>query len=289
MSLVAHLASGVTTVCRCWAIVRGDGVTFGFTDHDRPLAFEGIDFRADTGLTAGALAQGTGLAVDNGEAMGILSDAVISEGDIDAGRFDGASVRAWLVNWADPRDRLLQFNGTIGEIRRGAGAFHAELRGLTDRLNQPMGRVYQRTCAAVLGDATCRVDLGAAGRTLDVAVEAVAGGQRLSFATLAAHPGWFERGTLRVLTGAAAGLTGIVKSDAGTGPRTLTLWEPLRAAVATGDVVRLVAGCDKRLSTCRDRFDNTLNFQGFPHIPGEDWLVSIPRDSGENDGGSLFR
>ncbi len=37
--LKAHLATGLTTVARCWAIARKDGRRFGFTDHDCDLAF----------------------------------------------------------------------------------------------------------------------------------------------------------------------------------------------------------------------------------------------------------
>ncbi len=144
--LKAHLETGVTTTCRCWAVTRSDGVTLGFTDHDCGLAFEGIAFKADTGLSALALQQSTGLSVDNTEALGALSDAAIREADIEAGRYDGAEVRAWLVNWADVDQRQLQFRGSIGELRRAGGAFEAELRGLTDVLNRPVGRVYQKPC-----------------------------------------------------------------------------------------------------------------------------------------------
>src|SRR5690606_20469724 len=131
-----------TTCCRCWALVRRDGATLGFTDHDADLGFEGITFRADTGLSAAALQQSTGLAVDNTEARGALSSEAITEADIRAGRFDGAGVTAWLVNWADPAQRVLQFRGTLGEVTRAGGAFRAELRGLAEALNQPQGRVY---------------------------------------------------------------------------------------------------------------------------------------------------
>ena len=126
--LYAHLATGATTVCRAWAVVRRDGSVYGFTDHDRDLAFEGIAFLASTGLTARALQQTTGLSVDNSEALGALSDASVSEADLLAGRFDGAEVRAWLVNWASVEDRVLQFRGTFGEVSRSGGAFQAELR-----------------------------------------------------------------------------------------------------------------------------------------------------------------
>jgi len=126
----AHVQSGLTSLCRCWAITRADGVMYGFTDHDMALNFEGLSFRADSGLTAQSLQQSTGLSVDNTEAIGALSDVSVREEDIEAGRFDGAEVRAWLVNWAEPDVRWLQFRGTIGELRRSGGAFHAELRGL---------------------------------------------------------------------------------------------------------------------------------------------------------------
>jgi uncharacterized phage protein (TIGR02218 family) len=34
------------------------------------------------------------------------------------------------------------------------------------------------------------------------------------------------------------------------------------------------AGCDKQFATCRDRFGNAANFRGFPHIPGNDYVIS---------------
>ena len=60
-ALYAHLASGTTTVCRAWTVQRRDGTVMGFTDHDRPLVVDGVTCRADSGLTARALQQTTGL------------------------------------------------------------------------------------------------------------------------------------------------------------------------------------------------------------------------------------
>jgi uncharacterized phage protein (TIGR02218 family) len=58
--------------------------------------------------------------------------------------------------------------------------------------------------------------------------------------------------------------------------RVIELWEPVRATVEAGDLIRLEAGCDKRVETCRQKFANLMNFRGFPFVPGEDWLVAIP-------------
>lgn len=284
----AHVETGLTTLARCWLVTRADGVEYGFTDHDRDLEFDGHRFRADTGLSALALAQSTGLAVDNTEALGALSDAAIREADIEAGRFDGADVRAWLVNWADPAVRWLQFRGSFGELRRADGLFHAELRGLSAALNRPLGRVYQKPCSAVLGDGDCRFDLTTPGYAAEVAAETVTEGRVFTFAALPGfEPGWFARGRLQVLDGAAAGLWAAIKEDR-TGPegRVLELWAPIRAEVAPGAALRIEAGCDKRFETCRLKFDNLVNFQGFPDLPGEDWVMAVPKSTGRNSGGS---
>lgn len=285
-----HLETGLTTTCRCWAIVRADGVTFGFTDHDLKIEFEGIEFKAQSGLTARAVMAGSGLSVDNSEAMGALSDAAVTEADIEAGRFDGAEVRLWQVNWADPDQRALRFRGHIGELRRKAGAFHAELRGLTEALNQPQGRVYQAPCGAVLGDTRCGVDLADPAFSVEADIDAIDAGRVFDFARLDEfEPDWFTRGTLEVLSGPAAGLRQHIKQDdvAADSARRVGLWQPLGAMPRVGDRVLLIAGCDKRADTCRLKFSNFMNFQGFPHIPGEDWLMRVPRRGDSNSGGSL--
>lgn len=290
-AFLAHAATGATTFCRAWALTRRDGLRLGFTDHDGDLLFDGLEFRARTGMTAKALQETTGLSVDNSEAAGALSDTGIAEADLLAGRFDDAEIRVWLVNWADPAQRIERFRGSLGEISRAGGAFKAELRGQTDRLNQAQGRVFQRHCAASLGDGRCGVDLDGPGRSALVALAAVDDQGRLRLSGLGAFAdGWFERGRILVQGGVAAGLVAAIKSDRPEGAeRALALWSPLPAGLVAGDLLRLEAGCDKRAETCREKFFNFLNFRGFPHIPGEDWLASYPVRSHRNDGGSLGR
>jgi uncharacterized phage protein (TIGR02218 family) len=288
-ALAAHLGGGLTTVCHAWAITRADGEVFAFTDHDLPLRFAGYSFRADTGLSALALAQSTGLSVDNTEALGALSDTSLREDEIEQGRFDGAQVRGWLVNWADPAQHWLNFRGTLGELTRAGGGFRAELRGLTEGLNRPLGRVYQKPCSAVLGDGQCRFNLAKAGYTRTLAVQTVEGARRFVWQGFPAFDtDWFLRGRLEVVSGPATGLWGTVKSDRiEGGARVIDLWEPIRGLVVAGTQVRLVAGCDKRVETCRLKFNNFDNYQGFPDLPGEDWVVSVPGTSKVNSGGSL--
>lgn len=288
-ALQAHLEGGLTTVCHAWLITRKDGTQFAFTDHDLPLAFDGVTYRADAGLSAKAIAQTTGLSVDNTEAVGALSDASIREDEIEQGRFDGAEVVTWLVNWQDVSQRWLKFRGSIGEITRVDGTFRAELRGLTEALNRTLGRVYQKPCTAVLGDSQCRFDTTLPGYTLTLPVDVQEGARTFTWESL---PGFdeefFIRGRIEVVDGPAAGLFGLIKHDrVRNGVRIIDLWEPIKGDVGPGTQVKLIAGCNKRLETCRLKFNNILNFQGFPDLPREDWVVAVPKSTGANSGGSL--
>ncbi|WJS86194.1 DUF2163 domain-containing protein [Paracoccus sp. TOH] len=264
------------TIARAWAVQRRDGLVLGFTDHDQALSFDGIAFRPDSGLTARALVQGLGLSVDNSEVAGALSDAAITERDLMAGRWDAADVRLWEVDWADPANRRLIFRGHLGEVARSGAAFRAELRGLSEPLNKAQGRVYHPRCSAALGDGQCRFDLSRPGYSAEGAV-VLEDGSRLMLSGVTGHDaGWFEHGQLLVLTGAARGLSGLVKADAALpgARREVELWTALGIRPAVGDRVRLLAGCDKRGETCRMKFLNYPNFRGFPHLPPEDWLIA---------------
>ncbi|MCI2393424.1 DUF2163 domain-containing protein [Aliiroseovarius sediminis] len=286
--LEAHLGRGVTTIARCWKVTRRDGVVHGFTDHDLDLVIDGVTYRADTGMTARALSQTTGLSVDNTEALGVLNDASITERDIRAGRYDGAEVEAWLVNWSDTGQRYLRFRGTVGELAREAGGFRAELNGLAEDLNKPQGRAYQTPCSAVLGDGACKFRLDQTGYRLDLPIDDNSDETQFAFTGMAQYPSrWFERGRFTVLSGAAKDLTGLIKNDRklADGAREIELWEAIRERMEPGDVVRLEAGCDKLPTTCRVKFNNFLNFRGFPDVPGEDWLMSYPVSHGTHDGG----
>ena len=61
-----------------------------------------------------------------------------------------------------------------------------------------------------------------------------------------------------------------------------------QSVIAAGDDFTATAGCDKRFATCHNRFNNAVNFRGFPHIPGNDFVIRYPvQGEPGNDGSSL--
>lgn len=286
--LQARLDGGATTLCRCWRVDRRDGLTLGFTDHDRDLEFDGLLFRAGSGMNASALQTAAGLSVDNAQASGALSHAAISEVDVAGGRYDNARIRHWLVDWSRPDLRLLMFAGTFGEIRRLDRVFEVELRGLAEPLNRPVGRSILRTCDRRLGDARCGFETGAPGFSGEgTVIEGGAPGSLLALGLVGFAEGWFTHGILTWLSGNNVGDDLAIKLDrVRPAGRELWLWQAPGFPVSAGDRFRVVAGCDKSAATCREKFGNLLNFRGFPHLPGDDWVTAYPTDGAVHDGSS---
>ena len=159
--LAALLDSGAATVCTAWIVTRSDGVRLGFTDHDRPLALEGVACEAASGWTGGTSDAELGFAPGQASAAGALDSEALTEADIAAGLYDGARVETWRVDWSAPDTRMLLRRETIRRLVRTGAGFAAELEGPLAALRKVVGRAYDRVCDAQLGDTRCRADLAA--------------------------------------------------------------------------------------------------------------------------------
>jgi uncharacterized phage protein (TIGR02218 family) len=260
-ALQAKLDAGATTLCRCFIVTRRDGVVRGFTDHDEDIVLNAVTCRAGTGFAGSEAVEQLGLAVQGAEISGALSDEALSEADLAAGRYDAAAVEVHLVDWSEPSLFVLMSKGALGEVRREGIAFTAELRSLAHRLAEDSGRLYTTTCFADLGDARCTVDLTDAALHGSGTVAALDGGGALRAGGLDAFAeGWFTAGKLTFTAGANTGLAVEVKAHRVEPDGVhIEMWQQMPEPIAVGDTFTVTAGCDKRFTTCRDRFDNALN------------------------------
>lgn len=271
-----QLAPELTHLALCWRVVRTDGVALGFTTHDAPLEIEGLRYASAPGMTPSAIAVSDGLDVDTMEVDGALSAEAITAGDLAAGRFDGATVRIFMVDWQDlAAGRLPLARGRLGEVTRrlagNGGSFTAVLRGPTADFEATAIESYAPECRAELGDARCRVDLAMHTRLSRVA--GIVDQQTFELDAAAGAIDGFANERMRALEGANAGIDARI---AAAGGATIELFEPLPFGLAIGTRVEIRAGCDKRFETCAGRFANAPNFRGEPHVPGGDVLTRFP-------------
>lgn len=257
----------LTHLALCWRLVRRDGAALGFTAHDRALLIDGLSHEARPGMTPSAVVLGDGVDADDMEVAGALTAGALSAADLLAGRWDGARLRLFLVDWRDPGlgQHVLAI-GTLGEVAVGDGAdagFTAELLGPGAALAASAVELCSPECRAELGDARCRVSLRGRERLMPISA---AQPDRVQVAGIVAAD--HVQGTLLVIDGPQAGLERRLIAEA---DGWLLMDEPL--GVTIGTRVMLREGCDKRFATCRDRFGNAANFRGEPHVPGADLLT----------------
>jgi uncharacterized phage protein (TIGR02218 family) len=160
--------------------------------------------------------------------------------------------------------------GRIGQVNTSGQMFSAELLGLAKKLEKPLIRPYLPGCAAIFGDAECQVALGS--YTITGTIESVdsSGLVITDTANITAAINTYAYGLMTMTSGDSSGYLMEVKSST---VGTVTLQQRMPFGVAVGDTYSLVQGCDGQFSTCKDTYDNVVNFQGFPDMPGQDKVL----------------
>jgi uncharacterized phage protein (TIGR02218 family) len=259
----------LTSLAFCWLLERRDGAGLALTSHDRPLRVGGVHHDPAPGITPAAIRSELGLEPKSSEVAGSLSSKAISEGDLVAGRWDGAALQLVAVDWQAPETPPAELlSGNLGQVASRDGGFEAELLGAAAKLERPVCPITSPECRAELGDPRCRVAMS--GRRLRAKVASMAG----HIVTIDQPvDDRFRFGRIRFLDGAANGEWRTILEASG---QQLSLRSAPAGEVAAGTAVEISEGCDKRLATCSARFGNAANFRGEPHLPGNDLLTRYP-------------
>lgn len=281
--ILSHIQSETTTLCLCWLIERRDGTKKGFTSNvvDLSANIDGggsVSFKAATGTSVSNLQTSTGRGIDNLAAYGIINSSEITESDLLKGLYDDARVTIALVNYEDPTEFVVAATGFLGEVKIGRKAFETEVRTLLVRANQQIGKVCSPLCRVkVLGDSECTVNLASFTFASQTVSSVVSRSQfRTASAGVVGKPAfYFAYGKLTWTSGANSGKAVEVRSHDTGSPCLLTLAEIMPFDIQVGDAFTIIAGCDRRLESCRDKFANVLNFRGEPYIPGTDAVLRV--------------
>lgn len=290
-AMQAHLDCEVTTLCRCWILTRKDAVVFGFTDHDNDILLNGVSCKSVSGMEASAIEESLGFSVDGQEVSGALQSSAMSNEDIETGKFDGATIEVFVVNWSDAGQYFSESSHVIGDIIREDGHFRAELRSHTSLMDQSKGRHFIKHCQADLGDGQCGVNIAVTAFTKPGSVVSVNSSVVLIVSGLVGLPaGWARGGLLGWTSGKNINQSIEVAEHYFEQDRVfLHLWKPMSSLPEPGDTFQLTTGCDKTFATCKAKFSNGANFRGFPHLPGNDFAASYASNSQNLDGGPLIK
>jgi uncharacterized phage protein (TIGR02218 family) len=286
-ALLAHLAQDVTTIATGWRVQRRDGQVFGWVDHDLDVTIAGVTYLASAGLRPSSVRSTDDFSVDTLD-ISIFLD-VGTEHDIVVGVWDDAEVVVFAYNWSVPPaamdDNVLILRcGHLGELTRSNGQLTAEIRGLTQRLTTRIGRAYTASCPwrhgrwdipsqQYVSNPECGIDAEAFAR--NGLVSALGDDPVLECVdTTSGEPdGFFHEGLLTFTAGPNHNVTREVRRWTN---HTFSLYRPFPFVIAVGDPYRALAGDDKSVVTCQQRFHNLVNFGGFPWIPGQAAVFTAP-------------
>ena len=259
----------------------------------------GGTYQAQDGLTFSASEQKSDGSPNNVQVTGFLD--VITEHDLRARRYDGATFQYRTVNWADTTQGDLKIlSGTVGDVTMVNGKFQMELRGLTQKLTTMLGAKYGPICRAELfgGGAEgidpsnhykCRlnradwVQTGTVVSSADPLTLVPSALLMVGSATplVAAPAGWFDAGVLTFTSGVLSGFSFEVGTWDGV---TLYLFggAPMPFTPTAGDAFAIEPGCVKIIDVCTLKFRNAVNFAGEPNIPGLNVLSVVGRGQVQN-------
>jgi uncharacterized phage protein (TIGR02218 family) len=269
-----HRQGNPTTFARCWLVTRTDDTVYGFTDYDQNISFDGVTYYGGTGFTPSALAARNDLSVQNMDLAGVLDSSAITEQDLLEGRWDSAQVEVFELNPNElSAGKMILCSGELGNVSVGRSSFNAEMRGITQKLQQPGGEVYTAACPADFGDDRCGLNAG--DYTTAGSVTAVSSTEYFRIFTdssLGQASDYFGAGLVHWLTGDNAGLSVEVRSFASG---IVTLMLPMPNRITVNDTFNIVAGCRKRPVDCKTKWasSNYVNFRGFPDIPLNDKIL----------------
>lgn len=273
------LAGRMHRFAYCWELVRTDGFTFRFTDHDHQLTLlDGSIYIPVGGFSASAKQRQIGLKDNNLEVVGMFDNSYITYDDVRAGKYRDAKITERLVDWMYPWAGAFVTNvWWIATTRIINNTWEAQLKGFSLWLNRPVGDIMERTCRHTLGDSKCQVALGPFTKTGTVNTVLTKQIKFTTTGTAAAQAsGYFDYGKLTWTTGPNTGIVSEVrKFQNSSGTFALQLNTPF--AIANGDQFSAIRGCDKLFATCKNVFNNVPNNGSFPTIPGNDRMLQSPQ------------
>lgn len=281
-ALLTYLQSaGGAEVATCWKMTLTNGEVMGFTDHDRDIYLDGVTYSAKTGYNRTAVASNATLAVDNMDLEGAVASEGITAAGLRSGLYDYAAVEVFLVKASDPGiGKVILRRGVLGELTLKDGIYVSEIRGMSQYLNRQMTRVVTPECNARVYDDRCKVDPAPytnTGKILNVLVD------RKAFAVqidgTARDEGFFSHGLITFTSGPSKGRSMEIRAHTVvSGVDRFFLLLPMEWPINDENEFTVRRGCNQLLATCRDVFDNVVNFRGFPDVPGFDKITWYPDD-----------
>lgn len=272
--LIALLDANQFVMADLYTITTVQNDVYRYTNYDFDLIVGGELYRSDGPIISrDGITLSLGVEVDN---LSITIDVTDEEtfeslrivqafhnGQMDGARF---KLERIFMDASTPTDTsagtIKLFEGRIIEPEFDRNTIQASVASDLDELNVQMPRnLYQPSCSNTLFDHAC--GLNRENYALETTIAAGSTASRI-LCDINQPQGWFTQGVIEFLEGGNKGLKRTIRLHE---LDVLLLTLPLLEYPEVGQRIKVYPGCDKRLETCQNRFNNFARFRGAPFIP----------------------
>lgn len=264
-NLYADIQDG--TICNIVKITLQNGTVHAYTDFDSNIVYGGVTYIPAPGLQKVKMTLTPNSEVSNQELASAWVDA--PEEDLLGGRFDSAAVEVSWISWKNPHYGLFTvFNGKLGEISWSDVGFKADIFSNMKDLEKNIGEVFTANCRHSLYSTSSPGLIGFCGVdkvsfTTTGNVTAIVKNRWKFQITTSAAADFYSGGKITFTSGSNNSISFSIKNFEDS---TVDLFLPTSFPIVVGDTFTISAGCDKTLATCKSKFNNVVNYGGFPHI-----------------------
>ena len=267
-AMLLHLAEPITTLCAIWTILATDSTRASYAAHTRALTFETIAY-SPAPVEPSRTVQRIGLEPNSVELFGVF-DSIITESDVQGGRWKNASVEYQWVNYLDlTMGSVQKLKGKAGEFTIENGTYRLEVRSLAQLMHQDIGELTSPLDRNQLSELVSNLAPYAFART----VTAVTDRMNFTVGGTAQANDYFAYGKVTFTSGANNGRAMEIKANVGNA---IELQLPMMSTISIGDTVSLLAGYDGTRDQARDKFGAADAFNGEPDLPGIRGIISYP-------------
>lgn len=279
-SLLNHLASASFNVCLgAYTVSTIGGLVSAVTSWSNDIAsvpgYPGVTFSSVGGVTPSQFEQPSGLDAVNMEQDVFLMPLGLEADDVNAGKWEAAECTVFQMNPDAPdMGQLILVDGNLGRFEQHGQMLRTEIRGLTDKLTQMIGRVTKFLCDADVYDARCKLDPVARGEIHTGTLTHVTS-QGIFRDTARTEGAEYFHNAKGAFTG---GDNNGFEFHVNTWNHTTKEWAlhfPMPYMPQVGDSYTIKRGCQKRPSDCTLR-SNIINYRGYPHMRTLELVAKLP-------------
>ncbi len=265
-NLMQSLQAENPTIAKCLKITLTNDDILAFTEYSKDLIIDDIVFKSSNGFEENKIQQYSDITASEEEVVAFIDNYNIKKDDVFAGLFNNAKVEIFYVDYNNVEyGKIPITNGFISRINFKDDKIYFSISGILSLLEKTIGETYSPLCRAGFCDKKCSLNMENhtfSGEICEIisSTEFICTGEDI----INKDVNYFKYGLITFKSGKNKDKKIEIKQSNGSN---LILNTKLFYSLEIGDKFEIITGCDKKFSTCIEKFNNAANFRGEPNLP----------------------